>query len=579
MKHLLIAIIALSLSVIVSAQAQESAVPEEGYQAHHNLFVKNRFPSALECAQCHQTQFQEWSVSQHAYAQLSPVYMAMQNKQNKMLSGSLSDFCIRCHTQPGMALNEPPMMANEKRHSISREGVTCVSCHRVSLPYNKVSSRFGMEQGDVTEPFYGPTGNAELARVLESSEEFKVTTDPKTPGRKIHREIKFFQPIRSSTFCGSCHDVTSPDNFRLEEAFSDYRMSRAPREAVSCQDCHMGKIPGIPSGYNEGPAAVIDGVPTKNRRLTNHTFVGPDYSIIHPGIFPINPKAQELATLEDWLLFDHKAGWGTDEFEAKVTSDQEFPEVWSLSEDRRAAREILNEQFKLLAIAKEQRYTLLRNGYQLGNIKVLKSDAKKLNFSIEFKSGTTGHNIPTGFIAERLVWLSVEVRDSTGAVIFQSGDTDPNGDVRDHESFYVQNGQLPLDDQLFSLQGRFIAQNRKGGDREQILAIPYSHSALPRVLPPSTPNIWTGETRVTRIHRRSIVPLGKHIAHYRVPSKSLTGHGPYTIKVRIYAQMVPVNLIHEVSDVGFMYNMSAKELATNLVDERLLLWEKEVEVP
>ena len=33
--------------------------------------------------------------------------------------------------------------------------------------------------------------------------------------------------------CGSCHDVTLPDGFRLEEAFSEYKLSPAAREGIS----------------------------------------------------------------------------------------------------------------------------------------------------------------------------------------------------------------------------------------------------------------------------------------------------------------------------------------------------------
>ena len=48
-----------------------------------------------------------------------------------------------------------------------------------------------------------------------------------------------------------------------------------------------------------------------------NTMAGPDYSVIHPGIFPHNAEAQQLATIAEWLKFDHKAGWGTDKFEDK----------------------------------------------------------------------------------------------------------------------------------------------------------------------------------------------------------------------------------------------------------------------
>ena len=48
----------------------------------------------------------------------------------------------------------------------------------------------------------------------------------------------------------------------------------------------MGLEPGVDSGYEHGPAAVVGGVPTADRKITNHFFAGPDYPIIHPGIFP-----------------------------------------------------------------------------------------------------------------------------------------------------------------------------------------------------------------------------------------------------------------------------------------------------
>ena len=87
----------------------------------------------------------------------------------------------------------------------------------------------------------------------------------------------------------------------------------------------MGKVQGIPSGYHQGPGPVVGGVPTKDRKLTNHIFAGPDYSLVHPGIFPHNAEAQHLATLAEWLTFDVEAGWVTDKFEDNIPSGTVFP--------------------------------------------------------------------------------------------------------------------------------------------------------------------------------------------------------------------------------------------------------------
>ena len=130
----------------------------------------------------------------------------------------------------------------------------------------------------------------------------------------------------------------------------------------------MGTIPGVASPYAMAPAAQIGGVPTKPRKRTDHMFSGPDHSVIHPGIFPHNAKAAELATIREWLTFDYKANWGTDEFEDTVTDDDTFPERWATADDRYDGREILNEQFKLLEEYYEQRKLVLQAGFKLSEV-------------------------------------------------------------------------------------------------------------------------------------------------------------------------------------------------------------------
>src|SRR5690606_23921772 len=104
-----------------------------------------------------------------------------------------------------------------------------------------------------------------------------------------------------------------------------------------CQECHMGKDPGLANGFAMGPAAVIAGKEINpGRKHANHTFYGPGYPIAHPGVFPHNAKADRW-TVDEWLKFDYRAGWGTDDFEEKVEendSDGEFPEEWEDVDDR-----------------------------------------------------------------------------------------------------------------------------------------------------------------------------------------------------------------------------------------------------
>ncbi len=544
--------------------------------AHEALLAEERYPPAATCGNCHPKHYREWSVSQHAYSQLSPVYLSLNNRINQLTNGSNGDFCLRCHNQVGANLGESSFVSNLERHPTSREGITCVVCHRVNKAYNKASGRLALVEGTLTEPVFGPTGNEELARVLDNAQEYGVTTDPNARGQLIHKEAKQFAPISTPMFCGTCHDVTLFNGFRLEEAFSEYRLSPAAAKGVTCQDCHMGKVQGIPSGYDYGPAAVIFDVPTKPRKLTNHLFAGPDYSLIHPGIFPHNADAQEFATLEEWLQFDVAAGWGTDEFEDTVTDDTQFPEAWESIDDRYDAREIIDEQLELLEWATEKRLEVLRNGYILGDIVTEKADKDGIRFQVQVRNGTDGHNVPTGFTGERLVWLDVTVVDRDGTVIFRSGDRDPNGDLRDGHSSYVHAGEIELDPYLFSLQSIFVTQNGRGGEIEHVIPIPYPVFALPRVLPSTASLVFTGEPATERNHKKGIEPLGLRWAKYKVAGDALTDKGPYRAIVKLLEQPVPVNLLVAIQGVGFDYGMTPRQLGDALIAGAQLLWEREL---
>jgi hypothetical protein len=547
-------------------------------EEHARLFSENRFPSANTCATCHPDHYREWSVSPHAYAQMSPIFNAFHGTVLKLTNGTNGDFCIRCHTPVGMNLDEPEFMSNMDRHPTSREGVTCLVCHRLNKPYGKISGRLALVEGDIFEPVYGPSGNEEVARVIDS-DEFNVNTVRGQAGRAIHTKAEPFFQLTTSGLCGTCHDVNLVNGFRLEEAFSEFKTSPAAAQKISCQDCHMGKEPGVVSGYAEGPAAVIGSRPTRVRKRTDHMFIGPDYSVIHPGIFPHNTKAVELATIREWLTYDYEAGWGTDEFEDSVSDDFEFPKRWQSADDRYDARDILDDNMGLLAEAHEARRTVLRNGYKLGDVVVdHAAPGKGLGFRVAVLNGTNGHGVPTGFDAERLVFLQVAVRDATGHVVFESGDLDPNGDVRDTHSLYVHNGELPLDEQLFSLQSRFIVRTVRGGEREQVLAVDYSSDPLPFLRPSTTSTILTGRPRGARKHKQNIEPDGRRWAVYSVPSSQLTGSGPYTVQVKLVAGMIPVNLIEAIKGVGFDYFMSPREVAERVVAGHQVLWEKELEV-
>jgi hypothetical protein len=170
------------------------------------------------------------------------------------------------------------------------------------------------------------------------------------------------------------------------------------------------------------------------------------------------------------------------------------------------------------------------------------------------------------------------VTDAEGRAVYVSGDRDPNGDLRDTHSLYVAHGEVPLDRDLFSLQSTFVARQVRGGDREQVLPVNTSVSALPFVRPEGRPTILYGRPRGVRKHRKSIEPGGHRTATYRVAAHQLTGNEPYRVTVRLRFQAVPVNLVAAIQSVGFDYGMSPREVADAVVTNGDVIWEREAEI-
>ena len=144
-------VVALMASLTVWVAAAQEAPEEMAVSAgeeHEALFSENRFPSATTCGNCHPTHYRQWSVSPHAYSQMSPVFNAMHGTILKLSNGTNGDFCIRCHTPVGMNLERAEFMSNMDRHPTSREGVTCIVCHRVNKAYGKLSGRLAIIEGD-----------------------------------------------------------------------------------------------------------------------------------------------------------------------------------------------------------------------------------------------------------------------------------------------------------------------------------------------------------------------------------------------------------------------------------------------
>lgn len=465
------------------------------------------FPSAKQCGACHPKQYDEWSRSMHAYAQHSPVFEAFNLTLIERTSGTIGTFCTRCHTNIGTSLGENGSRRNVHRSRIAMEGVTCVTCHRRKDGRYKASGRVAIAPGELLEGcIYGPFDGAVSEQV----------------GSHQSAPLSY---LRSSQFCGECHDVFAPTGLRLEEAFSEWQNSPAAARRITCQQCHMGPVQGLPVAECERPlgrAAVVPGVDPKRiplRRLSDHTFAGPDYSLLPDTEFP------------------HKLDW-------MYEKDYRNPDCLTPHEQRTLI-ELRRENRAHLEKYNAKRYELLRNSARLhvahaeqarpGDLLAIRADVA---------STTAGHSLPTGFTAERQVWLSVEVRDPQGRLVFVSGDLDDNGDLRDDHSHAVLTGHAVRDRHLFNLQNKFIALTNKGTERSVVLSVNRHLQPLNIFRPPNTIAASFGRPPTFRIAKGSLAPL--RTMGQRYPVRLGRCPGPHTVDVRLNFRHLPPTLLDHI---------------------------------
>ncbi|MBS0267646.1 MAG: cytochrome C [Proteobacteria bacterium] len=527
------------------ANAKSIEIVRSNADAHSGQ-DESLYPTAARCGGCHKQIFEEWSSSQHAYASISPMFHKFEQKFQSLTQGTVGTFCVRCHQQVSTQLGEAREAPLWARSQISREGITCITCHRVKEQYGKVNGERRVEPGKIYEPVYGSGEKSIIKNILANKETYSVKTGADGRGNDIHKGMITNDQITKSEFCVSCHQVAVNLGIKLEIVWDQYRDSPARKAGVTCQDCHMGKSPGKPAGYATAPSAIVGGKEINpGRKHANHRFIGPGYSIAHPGIFPHNTKA--LATsIEDWLQFDWRAGWGSLKFEDKVAAGKinvKFPKRWADQSDREDAREIIDENLKKLDERDKLRRQVMENSSKVDGpyIEGTPRVGADLAFSYKIKNINTGHNLPSGSLgAQPQLWVNVAVVDPDGKNIWESGYVDSNGDMADLHSLDVAAGRIDTDQMLVNFQTKFLTTNVKGTDREMYLPVNFDVDPLPQLRPPGIPTTVLNHPPLVRMENHSLPPLGVRDAKYTVPGNLIKKPGKYRLAFRMRSRAEPI---------------------------------------
>ncbi|HRQ63572.1 MAG TPA: hypothetical protein PKZ76_01680 [Xanthomonadaceae bacterium] len=380
------------------------------------------------CSSCHGSAFSPddanliphstWSGSMMANATRDPLFWAALDVANKDLPG-VGDYCLRCHTPSGWLAGRVHKTGDAKEPFVHGQdgcklsgslvesdgfendfaGITCHFCHRAD------------EQGPLGQPTIIGNGNLWIDDSVECETDEGTYFGPCRKGPYTYSETSAVPPpphgwkqdgfLGTSKFCGTCHDVSTPDTsegplrtlilddgtdtgipFPIERTYSEWLASdfsstvfgdgfgsvapelrRAPR-GRTCQHCHMRK-----SEDEAARACSFEDPGSRKDQLSVHEFVGANTWI--PAIL------RDVYGLDRVAAFNRTIAWA----EEMLT-------------ERSAEVELFVESF----------------GGAPGDLDVR---VRVTNLA--------GHKLPTGYSEGRRMWLHLRVQDNHGDTVFESG--------------------------------------------------------------------------------------------------------------------------------------------------------------
>lgn len=201
------------------------------------------------CAACHPTHFQQWSGSMHAYTGVDPLFRAMNQVFLEDTHGEDPDYCVSCHSPMAVRAGEDLETAPDHL-----KGVTCVACHlidEVPRDHNagQTLAQDGVLRGGIANPV--ETG--------AHASKYSLLHDRNDPS--------------SSSLCGACHCVFTPEGIHVERTFHEWRetvFASNDLTRLTCSRCHMRGT--------DGPVAVGEDMPVRRRH--DHSWPGVDVALV-----------------------------------------------------------------------------------------------------------------------------------------------------------------------------------------------------------------------------------------------------------------------------------------------------------
>jgi len=467
--------------------------------------------SAEDCAACHPRQVAQWTQSVMAHSAKSPLFQALEilieeqvgkdfacpdgagvlrradartacrdRDSGLPITGAGGEhWCVNCHTAGENLRTGLPAWDGLSRRSGSRqplrdllpaatmEGIGCAVCHTTHGPVRPGNATVGRYEGNpdwvsfVTGQRFSsrPEDARGLQGIANSGYDLDLAVLLADRGRSgavvpggahLRPDPSSREYLRSSEFCGACHDVRlfgtdvvgvrdRGEHFkRLRNAYSEWARwaddeRRAGREPASCQDCHMSEYPGVCVPAEADDALSTAFVDASAAALRRGCPPGTRFVPRAPGIYP-----QDRAAIGSGTPGPVTTHWfsGVDvplspELGAALIDDPTLDEA-GMPRGLRPRRDLL--------LGRTFRFEIAGAGRRGGLLEI----------PVELENTGAGHRVPAGFSQEREFWVHLQVTDADGRLVYEVGRVD-RGDEDLHDKEFVR---VNVDDRLTDEQGR-----------------------------------------------------------------------------------------------------------------------------
>ncbi len=207
------------------------------------------------CLTCHQSHFNDWAQSVHAYASDDPVFLAMNARGQRETGQALGTFCVQCHAPMAVREGLTTDGLNLQTLAPKYKGVTCFFCHSIEAVDGSHNAMLSLSSDSVMRgEITNPVANNAHASVYSSFQD----------GEKAD----------SANACGACHDIVVTDtDAAIERTYFEWSHSVFSTSTGStCIQCHM-----FPSG-DPVPIAQVQNAPL--RTFHEHDFPAVDSPLV-----------------------------------------------------------------------------------------------------------------------------------------------------------------------------------------------------------------------------------------------------------------------------------------------------------